>query len=159
MHGVLFKLIPLKLSQPFRQYFLLNLHGRRLLLILGDDDGVVGEFVLFIGVDMGVKNCQRVNESNIGRNLTQTIYFLLIRHPIFKHILPLTFQLTKQVHHELIQILYLQLRLRAQLLDIVLDDVLRVHVELVYLGPGEQVRKVGLFFSEIEVILGWILGR
>ncbi len=63
----------------------------------------------------------------------------LIRYSFLEYSLPLPFQLSEQVQNELIKILNCQFSILTQRSSLVLHDILRIHIKLMYLSPAKVI--------------------
>ncbi len=113
-----------------RQRFLINLFAGRV-------QQISSKFVFTVGIDIAIEDSQTVNVANVGGNLPQSLDFFLIGNSFLEYSLTLTLQLAEHVQDKLLEILYLQLSLLAQLFDVVLNNVLSLHVHLVDLSVSQ----------------------
>jgi hypothetical protein len=131
---------------------------RLLLLRLAlDFNHVTHIFVLLIGIYMCVEYGKTINIADIWRNSTQIFNLLLIWNPFLENVLSLALQLAEHIEDEIVQISNCQFGFLAQLLDVVLYDILCLHIQLVYMCPLEVVAKLRFFLRGIKFIFGWIL--
>lgn len=113
-----------------RQRFLIYLFAGRV-------QQISSKFVFTVGIDIAIEDSQTVNVANVGGNLSQSLDLFLVGNSFLEYSLTLTLQLAEHVQDKLLEILYLQLSLLAQLFNVVLYNILSLHIHLVHLSIGE----------------------
>jgi hypothetical protein len=134
------------------------LHFRLLrLLELLNLDGVAADLVLAVGVDVRVEDGEAVQVADVGGDPAQVLNLLLVGNALLEDGLPAALELAEEVEDELVQVADGQFGVLAELLEVVLDDVLGVHVQLVDVGALEVVAELRLLLLGIELVPGGVL--
>lgn len=108
---------------------------------------------------MGVKDSEGVDVADCRWDAPEGVDFSFAEDALLKDGFALAFEPSEEEEDELLEILDLQFGLSAQLLDVVLDDVLGLHVDLVDMVVLQVVAKTRLAVRDVELILLGVLPR
>ena len=118
---------------------------------------ITTDLVLSVGVYMCVENSQTVNIANVWRNPSQIFNLFLVGNTFLEDCLAFTFKFSKKIENKLIQIFYCQFRILTELFFIMFNNVLGLHIQLVYLCTLQEITELWFFLLGIELIFCGIL--
>ena len=108
---------------------------------------------------MGVKDSEGIDVADGGWDAPEGVDLSFAEDALLEDGFALAFESSEEEEDELLEILDLQLGLRAQFLDVMLDDVLGLHVDLVDMVVLQVVAETRLAVRDVELILLGVLPR
>ena len=118
---------------------------------------IIDHFILSVWVDVSVKHRQTVDVPDRCGNLPKRLNLFLIGEALLEDCLALAFQPPEEEENKLLQVFYLEFRLVTQFVNIMFDDVLRLHVHLVQLVVLEEVAESRLCLLDVELVFSRVL--
>lgn len=118
---------------------------------------IIDHFILSVWVDVSVKYRQTVDVPDRCGNLPKRLNLFLIGEALLEDCLALAFQPPEEEENKLLQVFYLEFRLVTQFVNIMFDDVLRLHVHLVQLVVLEEVAESRLCLLDVELVFSRVL--